>query len=66
LFTHIFTGSSDSDRLLRDLASQRDIALFFGPTLMTSLRLDASDAVTKLRECSSKIVGQAVSGRSAR
>lgn len=54
VFTHVFTGTSDSERILRDLASEPAMVLFFGPTLMTSLPLDASEAVTKLRECSSK------------
>ena len=31
------------------------VALFLGPTLMTGLPLNASDAVAKLRECSAKI-----------
>ena len=56
LFTHIFTGPKDVQRILQDLASNRTIALFFGPTLMTGLHLDAFDAVAKLRECASKIM----------
>lgn len=54
VFTHVFTGASDSDRILHDLASEPAIVLFFGPALMTSLPLDASEAVTKLRECSAR------------
>jgi hypothetical protein len=54
-FTHVFLGTAAVQRILRDLASHETIALFFGPTLMTGLHLDASDAVAKLRECSSKI-----------
>jgi hypothetical protein len=53
-FTHVF-GSADSDRFLRDLASSDSIALWLGPDLMTSLPLDAPDAVMKLRDCASKI-----------
>jgi hypothetical protein len=60
-FTHAFRGPTDSDRFLRDLASQDALVLFFGPGMLTSLPLKASDAVTKLRECSSKIVEQAAS-----
>jgi hypothetical protein len=55
-FIHVFKGSTASDRFLRDLASHDALALFFGPGMLTSLPLKASDAVTKLRECSSKIV----------
>jgi hypothetical protein len=55
LFIHVFTGGTDVQRILRDLASQETIALFFGPSLVTGLHLDASDAVVKLRECASKI-----------
>lgn len=57
-FIHVFKGASDSDRFLRDLASHDALVLFFGPGLLTSLPLKASDAVTRLRECSSKIVEQ--------
>lgn len=60
-FIHVFKGSTDSDRFLRDLASHDALALFFGPGLLTSLPLKASDAVAKLRECSSKIAEQDVS-----
>ena len=62
-FSHVFKGSLGSDRFLGDLASSEIISLWFGPALMMSLPLDASDAVTKLRECSSKIVDQDTSGR---
>jgi hypothetical protein len=60
---HVFKGSTDSDRFLRDLASHDAIALFFGPGLLTSLPLKASDTVTKLRECSSKSAEQPQPGR---
>ena len=55
-FLHIFAGSAESDRFLRDLASSDTVGLWLGPSLMMGLPLSASDAVTKLRECSSKIV----------
>lgn len=61
-FTHVF-GSADSDRFLRDLASSDSIALWLGPDLMTSLPLDASDAVMKLRDCASKIAENDASGQ---
>jgi len=63
VFTHIFAGSTDVQRILRDLASHEAIALSFGPSLVTGLHLNASDAVAKLRECSSKIVEQDASDR---
>jgi len=55
VFTHIFAGSTDVQRILRDIASHDILALFLGPAVMMSHRLDASDAVAKLRECSLKI-----------
>ena len=61
-FTHVFAGSPDSDRILSDIAAHETFSLFLGPVLMTGLRLDASDAVIKLRECSSKIAGQDAPG----
>jgi hypothetical protein len=57
-FSHVFRDSTDSDRVLRDLASSDTIGLWLGPTLMMALPLSASDAVTKLRECSSKLVAE--------
>ena len=62
-FSHVFKNSTDSDRFLRDLASSDTIGLWFGPTLFMGLPLGASDAVTKLRECSSKNAAQDTSGR---
>jgi hypothetical protein len=56
--THIFAGSADVRRILRDIASRDIMALFLGPMVMMSHRLDASDAVAKLRECASKIAEQ--------
>jgi hypothetical protein len=55
---HLFKGPGESDQFLRDLASHDTFALFLGQALMTGLPLNASDAVAKLRECSSKIVEQ--------
>ena len=62
-YSHVFRGSTDSDRFLRGLGPSDTIALWLGPTLMMALPLGASDAVTKLRECSSKLVQQDASGR---
>jgi len=62
-FGHVFKGSTDSERFLRDLASHDALVLFFGPIMLTSLPLKASDAVAKLRECSSRIAEQDVSDR---
>jgi hypothetical protein len=61
-YTHVFKGP-DGDRLLRDLASSDTVALSLGPVLMMTLPLDASDAVTKLRECSSKLAERDTSSR---
>lgn len=55
LFTHVFKGSADVQRILRDLGSHEIITLFFGPVVTTSLYLSASGAVAKLRECSSML-----------
>ena len=62
-FIHAFRGPADSDRFLRDLAAHDALVLFFGPVMLTSLPLKASDAVKKLRECSSQIAEQDASGR---
>ena len=58
LLTHIFAGSTDAPRILRDIGSHDTIALFLGPMVMMSHRLDASDAAAKLRECAAKIAAQ--------
>ena len=58
-FIHTFRGQTDSDRFLRDLAAHDAVVLFFGPVMLTSLPLKASDAVKSLRECSSKMVEDA-------
>jgi hypothetical protein len=39
------------------------IGLWLGPSLMTGLPLDASDAVIKLRDCASKIAENDASDR---
>jgi len=54
LFTRVFTGAEEARRALHDLASNEHIGLFLGPTILTSIPLDASEAVEKLRECSLK------------
>jgi hypothetical protein len=54
-FSHVFMGSTDSDRFLHDVASSEIISLWLGPTVMMARNLGASDAVTKLRACSMKI-----------
>lgn len=61
LFTHIFSGPKDAERILHDLASNQTIALFLGPSLMTGLFLNASEATAKLRECASKLADGAPS-----
>ena len=58
-FSHAFNGTKDSQRILRDLSKNGIIALDFGPTLLTALLLDASEATAALRECSSKLAGRA-------
>lgn len=54
VFTRAFTNAEDAHRILHDLASSEHLGLFLGPALMTSLPLDASEAIEKLRECSIK------------
>ncbi len=63
-FIAVFKGPADSDRILRDVASHEALVLFFGPGMLTSLPLKASDAVAKLRECSSQLVIKEVPDRS--
>ena len=48
---HAHIGRTDTYGMLNDLASNEILALFFGPTMITSLPLNATDAVAKLREC---------------
>jgi len=57
-FIHAFRGPTDSDRFLAHIAASEALVLSFGPVMLTSLPLKASDAVKKLRECSSKIAEQ--------
>jgi hypothetical protein len=52
LFTRAFTGAGEARRVLQDLAVSEHIGLFLGPALLTSMPLDASKAIEKLRECS--------------
>ena len=52
LFTRAFTNADEASRVLHDLAANEHIGLFLGPTLLTSIPLDASGAIEKLRECS--------------
>jgi hypothetical protein len=51
-FTRVFKDRDEAQRILRDLAGNEHMGLFLGPTLITSIPLDASEAVGKLRECS--------------
>lgn len=53
-FTLAFTNSDEARRFLGALAGNDSFGLFLGPALLTSLPLDAADAVGMLRECSSK------------
>lgn len=57
-FSLVFKGATDAQRILRDLAGNENLTLFFGPKVMTGLPLDASGAVEKLRECSLKLAGR--------
>jgi hypothetical protein len=52
MFTLAFTKAEEARRVLHDMASNEGFGLSLGPVLMTSLPLDASNAVEKLRECS--------------
>lgn len=54
-YSHVFKGSADSDRFLRDFGSSELVALWLGPTVMMARYLNASEAVEKLRECSSSL-----------
>ena len=51
-FTRAFTDPEEARRILRNLAGNESIGLLLGPALITSLPLDASAAIEKLRECS--------------
>jgi hypothetical protein len=52
LFTRTFTDPAMADKVLRDLADSEFMGLTSGSTLLKSFKLDASEAITKLRECS--------------
>ena len=53
---YLFTlALKDAGRILGDFSDSESIALFFGPTGMTELPLDASDAIAMLRECAAKL-----------
>lgn len=52
LFTRAFQGAEEARPILHDLATNEHIGLLLGPTLLTSIPLDASEAIEKLRECS--------------
>ena len=52
LFTRIFTDAQEARRILRDLAASEHMGLFHGPALLTSIPLNAAEAIDKLRECS--------------
>jgi hypothetical protein len=51
-FTIAFKSAEETGRILRDLAASDHFGLLLGPALLTSMPLDASEAVVKLRECS--------------
>ena len=52
LFTRVFKDAKVAEKVLRDFAESQVVGLSLGATLLTSLKLDASVAVKKLRECS--------------
>ena len=52
LFTLAFTDAKEAHQVLRDLGANEQIGLLLGPALLTSMPLDASEAIEKLRECS--------------
>jgi hypothetical protein len=52
VFTRAFTSADEAGRVLQALAENEHIGLLLGPTLLTSIPLDASQAIEKLRECS--------------
>jgi len=51
-FTLVFKNAGEAQRILRDLAASDHFGLLLGPALLTSVPLDASEAIPKLRECS--------------
>ena len=50
-FTLVFKSAAEAQRILHDLAASDHFGLLLGPGLLTSMPLDASEAVVKLREC---------------
>jgi len=50
-FTLVFKSAAEAQRILHDLATSDHFGLLLGPGLLTSMPLDASEAVVKLREC---------------
>lgn len=52
LFTRAFTDPAMAEKVLRDLSDSQVMGLTSGATLLKSFKLDASEAIKKLRECS--------------
>ena len=52
---HALIGRTVTYDMLHDLASNDIVALFVGPTMITSLPLNATEAVAKLRECATNV-----------
>jgi hypothetical protein len=52
LFTRVFKDAGEAEKILRDFGESEVMGLTLGATLLTSFKLNASDAVTKLRHCS--------------
>ena len=50
-FTLVFKSAAEAQRILHDLAASDHFGLLLGPGLLTSMPLDAFEAVVKLREC---------------
>lgn len=53
LFTRVFKDAKMAEKVLRDFAESQVVGLSLGDTLLASFKLDAAEAITKLRECSS-------------
>jgi hypothetical protein len=52
LFTRAFKDAKAADKVLRDFAESQVVGLYLGATLLTSFKLDAEEAIEKLRDCS--------------
>jgi hypothetical protein len=52
LFTRAFTDPKSADKVLDDFAESQVMGLTSGAALLKSFKLDASEAIKKLRECS--------------